>query len=107
MRHMPEAFKGVISNGCDWSTVAADLNSSGRFSLVDSPALEASAQNHVQDQAIHNIVDTTSWNGTTPARRIAGAVPSATHVAEMVAAGQQSILEVIVNMMWYVSPFLG
>ncbi len=100
MRHMPEAFKGAVSQGCDWNAVAADLSPSGRFSLVESPALVASAQTHVQDQAMHNIVDTTSWNGTTPARRIAQAVPSATRVAEMVAAGQQSVLEVLVDMMW-------
>jgi hypothetical protein len=101
IRQMPEAFQDLISMGCNYDDAVTGLRPGSRAPLALVPALATIAQAQAAEMATHNFVSSSSWNGTNPARRIQAAVPSATRAAELVAAGQSSVLEVIITMIWF------
>lgn len=86
--------------GCKYDDAVQGLRPGSRAPLAVLPALADVAQSQAIEMAVHNFVSSSSWNGTSPAKRIHQAVPSASRAAEIVAAGQQSVLEVIINMIW-------
>ena len=102
MRTSPDTFADAINAVCSYSTFSSNITQPQRGALLVSAMLEGAAEEHTNDMASNNYFNHTSLNGTTPYDRIEPDFPGTNDLAEIIAAGYTSVLDVLVGVMWCV-----
>ena len=100
-------FASAISAVCSFSDFQGAITSPRRSPLGVNSQLTSVAGAHSTDMANNNYFSHYSQNGESPADRIRADIPTANTLGEVIAAGYDSVLDVIIGFMWYAFHWLN